>query len=181
MWQPGISPEAPPVTQADIEKYGSSIDQAITDGFDEIAIKAEKSAVINAPKVDDFSPEAKVESIVNRFEKIILEQDEAEDTGPDGERETKSIDMDVFAREIARLVNNYQNLLDMESIIVNHAKRYLVSNYGEEVLVNFEDMLKNRYEIDLTSAPADDDEGTGLLEPVAIGASGGGGGGGGGI
>ena len=37
------------------------------------------------------------------------------------------------------------------------------------------------YEIDLTSAPADDAEGTGLLDPVAIGASGGAGGGVGGI
>jgi len=120
---------------------------------------------------------------MKRYQKILLEQEEdaepaAEDS--EGPRETRTVDMDIFAREVARLINNYENLLDMESIILNHAKRYIVTNYGEEMLTSFEDMIANRYDIefglDSYETPADE-QGVGLLEPVAVGATGGEGGG----
>ncbi len=54
----------------------------------------------------------------------------------------KQIDLDSFAQKVVTLYQNYQQLLDLEAVIVNRAKNVLRSaGYDENVVVEFEEVL----------------------------------------
>ena len=80
------------------------------------------------------------------------------------------LDVDMFASDVARLVKNYDTLLDMEAIIVNKAIQFLERNYDSDIAEEFVELLDVRHDI---SVGEDPDE---LEQPIAVGASGGGGG-----
>ena len=84
------------------------------------------------------------------------------------------LDLDQFASDVARLINNYSNLLDMEAIIYIKAKQFLLDKYGEDIAKQLRKVLTDRHGIDFM----EDDPS--LDAPLAVGASGEGGGGGGG-
>ena len=80
------------------------------------------------------------------------------------------LDVDMFASDVARLVKNYDTLLDMEAIIVNKAIQFLERNYDSDIAEEFVELLDVRHDV---SVGEDPDE---LEQPIAVGASGGGGG-----
>ena len=82
---------------------------------------------------------------------------------------TEEIDLDQFAGEVARLVKNYENLLDMEKMLVDKAKSFITNRYGEEEAKDLEDKLVTQHDIDVAdnaSLPSSD-----LETPLAIGAT----------
>ena len=85
------------------------------------------------------------------------------------------IDLDRFTAEVARLVKNYTNLLDMEVMLINKARDFIVTRYGldaeQELLDNLS--MKHDIEIDEPVVP----RATNLEVPVAVGAGAGGAGG----
>ena len=83
----------------------------------------------------------------------------------------QDFDLDQFADDTARLIQNYDSLLDMEAIIYNKAKQFLTDKYGSEVASALREILVDRYGIDFM-----EDE-PGLEEPIAVVGAGGGGGG----
>lgn len=83
----------------------------------------------------------------------------------------QDFDLDQFADDTARLIQNYDSLLDMEAIIYNKAKQFLTDKYGSEVASSLREILVDRYGIDFM-----EDE-PGLEEPIAVVGAGGGGGG----
>lgn len=97
------------------------------------------------------------------------------------EPEKPRINVDVFAQKIARLVMNYQQLLDVPGAIVDRARKYIQDNYDDDVLASFDEVLVKQHDIEV---PGKEGEGEYPIKgPPAVGAEGvpsGGGGFGGG-
>jgi len=79
------------------------------------------------------------------------------------------LDVDMFSSGVARLIKNYDTLLDMEAIIINKAIQFLEKNYDSDIAEEFVELLDVRHDISIGEDP---DE---LEQPIAVGASGGGG------
>lgn len=80
----------------------------------------------------------------------------------------ESFDMDRFARETARYINNYENLLDIEGMLFNKAKQTLLSNFGDlgqNAVSEFEEHMSRVYGIDLIDKFKED-----IPQPTAVGA-----------
>lgn len=68
---------------------------------------------------------------------------------------TPDIDVSQFAADVARLINNYQKLMDLEAIIYNKAQDYLLDKYGETVSADFVDMMSNHFNISFSKDPVE--------------------------
>ena len=72
--------------------------------------------------------------------------------------------LDSFASDVARLIKNYDNLIDMKSIILKKSLSFVEDKYGEEASKDLEDILSSSHSIDSDPEPDPD-------PPLAIGAS----------
>ena len=78
------------------------------------------------------------------------------------------INIQDFASNVARLVKNYENLLDMESILVSRASEFLEDRYGEEAKRSLENELEQTHDIQITDTSKLGGE---EQVPLAIGAT----------
>jgi len=92
---------------------------------------------------------------------LLFEEESAEPSGDSAE-----IDLDNFSSNVARLIKNYTNLLDMEQLIFTKAQDFLTDNYGEEAAREFKASLEDSH--DITFGQKDDD----MPDSYAIGAAG---------
>ena len=81
---------------------------------------------------------------------------------------TGKIDINIFAMEVARLIKNYDNLLDMESLLLQKAEKFIQDKYGDEVAEKLLDTLDVTHGISLDS---DLDKKSDIDTPLAVGAS----------
>ena len=95
-----------------------------------------------------------VESLGLRF---LFEADYAED-----------IDLERFTAEVARLIKNYDNLLDMEALILSKAKSFIISRYGEDAATDMEESLETNHDISIQEPPAPRESDSEV--PAAVGA-----------
>lgn len=74
---------------------------------------------------------------------------DVEDAQPDDEADPlrPKIDLGKFAGKVARLVVNYEALLDLPIAIVNRARNYLEQNYGIAVAKEFMEMMEQDYDV----------------------------------
>lgn len=70
-------------------------------------------------------------------------------TSPADDQNTPDLDIDKFTTRVVRLVNNYQNLLNIEESIINRTKNFLDENYGEVFVQEFLDNLSSKYGLEL--------------------------------
>ncbi len=108
----------------------------------------------------DFETQARkasVDEVVSRRSISLLYENENLD----------EIDIDIFTSEIARLVKNYENLIDMESIIVTRAKDFIEERYGEELSDSFVDNLESKHDIEIDKPKTLSSE---LEVPLSLGA-----------
>lgn len=107
-------------------------------------------------------------------------EDEAESEEGDDEPAEKltidEIDVNSFASSVARLIDNYDSLLEIRDTIVRRATNYLGKNYELDVVEKFKDVMSEQFDI------GDEDTPSGLANekfpaPTADRAFGGGGGG----
>jgi hypothetical protein len=83
-----------------------------------------------------------------------------------------TLDIETFANDVFRLIQNYDVLLDMENAIYNKAMGFLQQKYGDEIAASFEEVLRVRHGLDFSSQAVDMvDE---IEPPLAQGAGGGG-------
>jgi len=94
---------------------------------------------------------------------MLLEQDE--DAGTAYEEE---IDLDRFASEVARLIKNYTTLLDMEKMLLNKAREFVATRYGEEAEKELISQLETKHDIEIVEP--DETIESDLEVPIAIGA-----------
>ena len=96
---------------------------------------------------------------------LLFEQEE----GAPDELPSSEIDLEHFAQNVARLIMNYDSLLDMEALIISKAKVFLEDKYDEVTASDFEGILEDQFQIALE--PYEDE--AEFEAPMAVGASGG--------
>ena len=90
---------------------------------------------------------------------------------------TPQININDFSRAMARLIGNFESLLDPKSVIINRAAAYIASNYDQRTSDEFKQILEVNYgftptENVNTATPTETDFPT----PYTVGAGGSGGG-----
>lgn len=133
------------VTPAETRGIQHSIDDALETLFADIEAKALRSGALQQESRSRYSL------------KHYLLNEEAQE-------ETPVLDVAEFASEVARFVNNYDTLLDMEALIINGALKHIIEHYDEDTAQEMLDILKTQYEIDIfekEEAPQ---------QPIAVGA-----------
>ena len=68
-----------------------------------------------------------------------------------GEEEVQ-IDVPTFADDVARLISNYDTLIDMEQAIFTKAKDFLEQKYGAESAEELEDILSRKYQLEFENS-----------------------------
>jgi len=86
---------------------------------------------------------------------------------PATSQKVPNLDIDEFAINIARMIMNYESLLDVKKVIINRAKNHLDKNYGDAYVKRFLETLEEQFGI--TSEEFDVDYNTDV--PFAIGAN----------
>ena len=88
---------------------------------------------------------------------------------------TPKINLNDFARSVARLANNFQALLDPKSTIINRAEAYITNNYDQRTAQELMQILEVNYsltptDVENTATPGESE----FPQPYAAGAFGGG-------
>ena len=94
----------------------------------------------DARKSAQFDDENTMEIEENLTLGMLIEQDEPPPYEDD-------IDLTRFASEVARLVKNYTNLLDMEKMLVAKAREFIVTRYGEKAEDDMLNILDDQHNI----------------------------------
>lgn len=84
--------------------------------------------------------------------KFLLEAEDEDKDKNEKEVEEKKIsadkiDIDSFTSSVVRLIENYDNLLELKTTIAKRAKNFLIKHYELEVAKQFEDILAETFEI----------------------------------
>jgi len=177
----GDAPEGS--VQSSSEPAARKSDDSVDDQIDSLILLYEKRAIRD-------SDDKLLESLFTSSLKILLEQEEAEET-PDEAEETPpeepaeptgseemtakaatsepvpDLDIDKFTIKVARLIMNSRNLLDIETAIINRVKNFLDNNYGDKFVVRYLDILNEQFGIEAKEFELDYDEEV----PLAVGAN----------
>lgn len=138
------TPDEPAVSPQEQYELSDSIDAELEALLVDFESEARKSAVVNKPS--DLG-----EAIYRRlFENVAGD-----------------IDLRSFAANVARLVKNYQNLIDWESVILNKAESFVNNHYGEDTVRALFDILDAEYGIAQKTKEEEP-----LEAPIAVGARG---------
>ncbi len=79
------------------------------------------------------------------------------------------LDVGSFAADVARLVKNYDNLLDIEDLLVKKSIDFLKRRYDEKTASDFEDALETQHDITTKDSPTSLE--SNLETPLAVGAT----------
>ena len=149
-------PKAPPIKPGDKAQLEKQFDAKLDTMLQDFEVSALKSAKINVQ--DPVKTENWWRAPVS---KLLFEADE--------EYTESDFDIQKFSSDVARLIMNYDTLLDMESIIYNKAMSFLELKYGKDVADSLSEILASRYGLDFEGVKEP------TPEPLAIGARSGGG------
>lgn len=141
---------------------------SVDDQIDALLIKFESESI-------------KTESATRSLSALLFEapedDDEDDEEGPSAvgseERDQElsaepikpPVEIDQFTKKVVRLLENYESLLDIKTVIINRARNYLIENYDEAAADALEDTLDTDYGISLN--PPDNDP----ARPIAVGAA----------
>jgi hypothetical protein len=139
----GDEPDSPDAETADDEAADDEGDTATEeeegveiDPDDEVALRKPLEAQVDN-MLADFElaavKSAKVNENIRSLTFLLTEADAIE------------FDVEDFATNVARLIDNYETLLDIESAIYYRAIAILTNNYGEEITNAFRDIMQSRY------------------------------------
>jgi len=87
------------------------------------------------------------------------EDEAASEEGEEGEDEAtekltiEEIDINSFASSVARLIDNYDSLLEIRDTIVRRATNYLGKNYELDVVEKFKDVMSEQFDIGEDDTP----------------------------
>ena len=105
-----------------------------------------------------------------------------DDAGDDAEKDEEpkkspldELNMESYVASVMRLVDNYDNLLEVRNTILRRAKNYLVKNYEPEALNSFDDNLRETYGMEVGEMESERQD---KFQPPKAGAAGPAGGGG---
>ena len=163
---PFIAPKDRLITTPDARDSFIETDASVDEKIDKYLMQYEKDAVpLPGPDAEKEPGGAKPigEGKFTKLSYILFEQDApppdapAEAPPPDAAAPSGSaevppvpkINIRKFAEGIARLVNNYQSLIDPKRIILNRAQAYITKNYSTRLAKELMSILERDF--DLTS------------------------------
>lgn len=152
--------DEPDIAVTDEEE--ESLDKSIDDEIQSFMVNAEEKALKSA-KVQQQ------ESMLS-LKRLLFEETDDEDQ--ESKLDSENFDVEVYSSEVARLVKNYDTLMDIPRIILTKATEFIRDKYDDKDLEErFEDILMSRYDLTLqddreADVPPD--------APLAVGAVGGG-------
>ena len=151
----------------DIAKYGpgeidKEIDSVITNIFSDSTMRAkvQSKTSLGYPGATDIEESFRT-SMKNKSMKFLMEEKDPA---------YEQIDISHFTSEVARYINNYENLLDIEGMLFNKARQFLLNQIGTEAETEFVELLATKFGLDFK------EDFTGVsaaLNPTAVGATGG--------
>lgn len=135
---------------------------------------------------DDEEPEEGLDDLSGDLGGDDLGGEDGGDLGGDAEADagesepvvaTPKINLNDFARSVARLVNNFQSLLDPKTVILNRAESYITNNYDQRTAQELMQVLEQNYglkpvEVENTATQSESE----FPQPYTAGAWGGSGG-----
>tara|TARA_Y100001970_G_C14231641_1_gene859023 strand:+ start:1709 stop:2389 length:681 start_codon:yes stop_codon:yes gene_type:complete len=143
--------EGPKAEEEDHVRFGKSLDDQLQAIFIDIESDSIKSAQVQE---EGYS--------LKRM--LLREQDDV------------SIDVDKFAAETARLIKNFDAFFDIEELVYNKARSFLMDKYGEEIADEVAELLDTRHDITEKEKSKAAQEEFEEQVPIAVGASAGAGG-----
>ena len=84
-----------------------------------------------------------------------------------------AIDVDKFDAETARLIKNFDAFFDIEELVYNKARSFLMDKYGEEIADEVAELLDVRHDITEKEKSVAAQQEFEEQVPIAVGASGG--------
>ena len=144
------------ITPAEEVELGKSVDDALTAILIDYEAQAIKSAQVEKDAIEAIEIEGAVtvEWYQQPLRKLLFEQGT-----------TFQIDLEKFTSDVARLVMNYQSLLDMEGLIINKAKDFLRTQYDDGHADQFQELLDIRFGLGIEESEEPPEA------PLAVGAS----------
>lgn len=148
---------------------GDSLDAQIDRYFGEYEGAAKEITPTEEPSVDqmeslDWRDLVKGRVILGEAGEGDKDEEGAEDAAPGadamtgGEDEKPGLDalnIEMFANDVARLIENYDSLLEVRSTIVRRAQKFIEKNYGDDVVKAFENTLRDDHGLEAGSSSAD--------------------------
>ena len=116
--------------------------------------KLTKEFLFEDVDVEDAQGDTSSISLDLTVDALILDYGEASETKND---EEESIDLKQFSSKVANLIENYNNILDVPSFVVNDAVNYLQETYDDNIANEFKKILFDIYDIKLDSIDSDSD------------------------
>ena len=104
---------------------------------------------------DVVTLDAELGTFLADFEKDSLTQVESLSLSKALLEQEVRFDVVKFTDNVARLIDNFTNLVDYEKIIIDKAESFLTNNHDEEVAQIFIDMLADRHDISLDAEGSD--------------------------
>ena len=112
----------------------------------------------------DYEEEARKSAVVNKQQKKAQNESSLrfllEDVSSD-------VDLRHFAASVARLIKNYQNLIDWKTVILNKVESFITSNYGEDTAKSVLELLELDHGLVKQTANKEPED---LSAPIAVGA-----------
>jgi len=66
-----------------------------------------------------------------------------------------TLDVESFANDVVRLVENYDSLLEVRSTLIRRARKFLEKNYNDDVVQAFEDTLRDDHGLEAGASLGD--------------------------
>ena len=143
----------------DDEKPSGPADDTIDGEVNNLLADFESEAVSSAEEAAALGESSKFNNMHKQpVAKLLFEADES------------PIDVNHFANNVARVINNYQTLMDVEKMIFDKAKSFLSAKYGEQVAKEFESVMESDHELSFVTGASDSAEDSHESLPIAAGA-----------
>jgi len=155
--------EVEKLTASEISKYGTGVfENEIDEIFLNIFDQALGRAKVRSEKSLGYPGKMDLEESRKYSLKTMLFENEDNPSDP------SEFDLVYFTSEVARYINNYQNLLDIEGMLFAKAKQFLLNQRSAEEADMFEELLSKDHGLDFNDKYKDPEMGA----PVAVGAKG---------
>ena len=136
----GEEEDTSPIPEPDLTELPADeraeLTKVVDDELNTLFMDFEAAALSSVAVQEEEEAELAQESYVERLKRYLFEGEE--DTTAQG----PSLDVHRFSADTARLINHYVDLLDMEQLIFNKAKYFLLSKYDQALVDEFEEILE---------------------------------------
>lgn len=116
------------------------VEDSLDDQVDRFLSQYEKNATVeNRDKNESYSHYDSVKKFL--FEEEDEEADDSEEK-PVEKLSIQDLNVSEYINDVMRLVDNFQNLVEVQDVVLARAKNFLLKNYNEEVGTKFDSILK---------------------------------------